>query len=68
MDTIQLQSIEQNLRKLAETDDFSDIYKQDYKEILTKLMSIFISTERHTAHKISHQLIYLVCWTSKLSY
>ena len=30
MDTIQRQSIDQNLRKLAETAGFSDIYAQDY--------------------------------------
>ena len=30
MDTIQRQSIDQNLRKLAETAGFSDIYTQDY--------------------------------------
>ena len=30
MDTIQRQSIDQNLRKLAETSGFSDIYAQDY--------------------------------------
>ena len=30
MDTIQRQSIEQNLRKFAETAGFSDIYAQDY--------------------------------------
>ena len=30
MDTIQRESIEQNLRKLAETAGFSDIYAQDY--------------------------------------
>ena len=30
MDTIQRQSIDQNLRKLAETAAFSDIYTQDY--------------------------------------
>ena len=29
-DTIQRQSIDQNLRKLAETAGFSDIYAQDY--------------------------------------
>ena len=28
---MQRQSIEQNLRKLAETAGFQDIYKQDYK-------------------------------------
>ena len=32
MDTIQRQSIDQNLRKLAETAGFSDIYAQDYSE------------------------------------
>ena len=30
MDTIQRQSIDQNLRKLAETAGFSDIYTPDY--------------------------------------
>ena len=30
MDTIQRQSIDQNLRKRAETAGFSDIYAQDY--------------------------------------
>ena len=30
MDTIQRQPIDQNLRKLAETAGFSDIYRQDY--------------------------------------
>ena len=30
MDTIQRQSIDQNLQKLAETAGFSDIYTQDY--------------------------------------
>ena len=30
MDTIQRQSIDQNLRKLAETTGFADIYTQDY--------------------------------------
>ena len=30
MDTIQRQSIDQSLRKLAETAGFSDIYTQDY--------------------------------------
>ena len=30
IDTIQQQSIDQNLRKLAETAGFSDIYAQDY--------------------------------------
>ena len=30
MDTVQRQSIDQNLRKLAETAGFSEIYEQDY--------------------------------------
>ena len=30
MDTIQRQSIDQNLKKIAETAGFSDIYAQDY--------------------------------------
>ena len=32
MDTIQRQSIDKNLRKLAETAGFSDIYAQEYSE------------------------------------
>ena len=31
MDTIQRQSINRNLRKIAETAGFSDIYAQDYR-------------------------------------
>ena len=31
MDTMQRQSIDQNLRKLAETAGFADIYTQDYR-------------------------------------
>ena len=34
MDTIQRQSLDQNLRKLAETAGFSDIYAQDYSGYL----------------------------------
>ena len=34
MDTIQRQSINQNLRKLAETAGFSDFYAQDYSGFL----------------------------------
>ena len=30
MDTIERQSIDQNLRKLAESTGFSDLYAQDY--------------------------------------
>ena len=36
MDTIQIQSIDQNLRKLAETAAFSEIYKQNYSGYFTK--------------------------------
>ena len=32
MDTIQRQSIDQNLRKLTETTGFSDIFSQNYRE------------------------------------
>ena len=37
MDTIQRQSIDQNLRKLAETAGFSDIYTQDYSELFKEI-------------------------------
>ena len=37
MDTIQRQSIDQNLRKLAETTGFADIYTQDYSGYFTDI-------------------------------
>ena len=37
MDTIQRQSIDQNLRKLAETAGFADIYTQDYSGYFTDI-------------------------------
>ena len=42
MDTIQRQSIDQNLRKLAETAGFADIYTQDYSGYLKTLKIIYI--------------------------
>ena len=42
MDTIQRQSIDQNLRKLAETARFSDIYAQDYSGCFKILKITFI--------------------------
>ena len=56
MDTIQRHSIDQNLRKLAETAGFSDIYAQEYnfpKVSNTK----HILTRKSTILKIFHQFL-----------
>ena len=60
MDTIQRQSIDQNLRKLAETAGFADIYTQDYSDILKTLKILYIETVKNTDHKIFHPKIFLV--------
>ena len=43
MDTIQRQSIDQNLRKLAETAGFADIYTQDYSGYFKDIKDYIIS-------------------------
>ena len=49
MDTIQRQSIDQNLRKLAETAGFSDIYGQDYSDYFkNRKDNIYINIEKIT--------------------
>ena len=57
MDTIQRQSIDQNLRKLAETAGFSDIYAQDYSGYFKDYKDYFfkwqkISTTGYTTTNI----------------
>ena len=48
MDTIQRQSIDQNLRKLAETAGFSDIYAQDYSAYFKDIKSyIYLNGEKY---------------------
>ena len=47
MDTIQRQSIDQNLRKLAETPGFSDIYAQDYSRYFKDIKDyIYLNGEK----------------------
>ena len=54
MDTIQLQSIDQNLRKLAETARFSDIYTQDYSECFKDVKDcIYLNGEKYRPQDIS---------------
>ena len=54
MDTIQRQSIDQNLRKLAETAGFSDIYAQDYSGYLKDIKDyIYLNGEIHRPQDIS---------------
>ena len=48
MDTIKRQSIDQNLRKLAETAGFADIYTQDYSGFLKDIKDyIFLNGEKY---------------------
>ena len=53
-DTIQRQSINQNLRKLAETAGFSDIYAQDYSGYFKDMKDyIYLNAEMHRPQGIS---------------
>ena len=54
MDTIQRQSIDQNLRKLAETADFSDIYAEDHCGFFKdKKDYIYLNGEKYRPQDIS---------------
>ena len=54
MDTIQRQSIDQNLRKLAETAGFSYIYAQDYSGYFKDIKDyIYLSGEKYRSQDIS---------------
>ena len=54
MDTIQRQSIDQNLRKLAESAGFSDIYKQDYSRYFKNIKdNIYLNGENYRPQDIS---------------
>ena len=53
MDTIQRQSIDQNLRKLAETAGFSDIYAQDYSGYFKDIKyEIYLKGEKYRPQDI----------------
>ena len=54
MDTIQRQSIDRNLRKLAETAGFADINTQDYSGYFKDIKDfIYLNSEKHRAQDIS---------------
>ena len=54
MDTIQRQSIDQNLRKLAEIARFSDIYAQDYSGNFRDIIDyIYLNGEKYRPQDIS---------------
>ena len=54
MDTIQRQSIDQNLGKLAETAGFSDIYTQDYSGCFNDIkFYIYLNGEKYRQQDIS---------------
>ena len=54
MDTIQRQSIDQKLRKLAETAGFLDIYAQDYSGHFKDIKDyIYFNVEKHRPQDIS---------------
>ena len=59
MDTIHRQSIDQNLRKLAETASFSDIYAQDYSGYFKNIRDyIYLNGEKHRTQDISPKSIF----------
>ena len=60
MDTIQRQSIDQNLRKFTETAGFSDIYTQDYSGYFKDIKDYIYLKVKNTDHKIFHPLIFSV--------
>ena len=54
MDTIQRQPLDQNLRKLAETAGFSDIYTQDYSGYFKNIKDyISLNSKKNRPHDIS---------------
>ena len=54
MDAIQRQSIDQNLRELAETAGFSNIYPQDYSEYFKDIKDyIYLNGEKYRPRDIS---------------
>ena len=54
MDTIQRQSIDQNLRKFAETAGFADIYTQDYRRYFKDIKDyIYLNGEKYRPKDIS---------------
>ena len=54
IDTIQRQSLDQNLRKLAETAGFSDIYAQDYSGNFKVIKDyIYLNGEKYRPQDIS---------------
>ena len=59
MDTIQRQSIDQNLRKLAETAGFSDIYTPDYGGYFKDIKDyIYLNGEKYRLQDISPIIIF----------
>ena len=67
MDTIQRQSIDQSLRKLAETAGFSDIYAQDYSGYFKDIkVSIYLNGKN--IDKIYHQSTFLILYISKSNF
>ena len=57
MDTTQKQSLDQNLRKLAEAAEFSDIYNQDYSGYFKDIKDYFyLNGEKYHPQDISPTL------------
>ena len=62
MDTIQRQSIDQNLRKLAETAGFSDFNAQDYSGCFKDIKDyIYLNGEKYRPQDISPIIIFNFC-------
>ena len=60
MSTIQRHSIDQNLRKFAESVGFSDIYAQDHSGYFKDIKDYLYLNAKNTDHKIYHRYISLI--------
>ena len=69
MDTIQRQSIDQNLRKLVGTAGFSDIYSQDYSGYFKDIKDYnFLNGEKYRPQDISPIKVFNFCKSEKQTF
>ena len=69
MDTIQRQSSDQNLQKLAETAGFSHIHTQGYSGYFKELKNYFyLNCEKYCPHDFSSINIFSFCEFRKINY
>ena len=70
MDTIQRQSIDQNLRNFAETTGFADIYRQDYSGYFKDIKDyiyIYLNGEKYRPQDYEGNILWFYTCTKKVS-